>query len=111
LTYSQFPIPPYKVPFPPLESHRRDHSAYRYRRLLPLRLDRPDILDPLDRVAGLHHPVRRLSHQMRVPPEMVVREPEIERVDLFELGDVGVGKGDLQGLDVILEVFDLTPAD
>ena len=48
---------------------------------------------------------------MRVPPEMVVRESEIERVDLFELGDVGVGKGDLQGLDVILEVFDLTPAD
>ena len=42
---------------------------------------------------------------------MVVREPEVERVDLFELGDVGVGEADLQGLDVILEVFDLASAD
>lgn len=42
---------------------------------------------------------------------MVIREPEIERVDLFELGDVGVGEGDLQGLDVVLEVFDLASAD
>jgi hypothetical protein len=32
---------------------------------------------------------------MRIPPEKVIRESEIERVDLFELGDVGVGEGDL----------------
>jgi hypothetical protein len=78
---------------------------------LSLRLDRPDVLDPLNRVAGFHHMVRRLADQVRVPPKMVVREPKVERLDGFEGLNVLIGQGDLEGFDIVLEVLDLATAN